>query len=191
MDSETFILRGTGSAINVSLGYIPDVVIINNMTDGDKITIAYPRMSIVAFSSGGTLAIVAGMRMQTTSGAKFTILDVVVDTGSFAGGDAAGWFVIDMETKTGTIGSEAAYCINDDTSGVDDVTVAVQANLQVSIDTEAGSETGNAGVLAYVGSSTAGVGITVGSTISEDAKLLFVTAFRNTGGARLSCRNSL
>ncbi len=191
MQSETFLLRGTGSAINVELGYIPDRVDIFNATDGDKITTSWPKISMFAFTSA-SLEIKAGDKLKgATSGAEFEVVAVVWDSGTVAAGDAAGWMLIDMMTKKGTLTTEDFYRISDDTSGANDLTGAVQTTPNVSIDTEAASETGNAGVTPYIGTSgSAAVGITVGSTISEDAKLLIVTAYRNRDGAVLSGRNN-
>lgn len=192
MPQAFFTLRGTGAAIDVSLGWIPDMVMINNMTDGDKLTIGYPSSSVIPFTSN-SLLLKAGMRLKgATSGATFTLLDVLYDTGTVAGGDAAGWLFIDMETKLGTIATENFYVDSDSTSGVDDLTGVLQVNLQTSIDTEVASETGNAGVTAYVGSAgSAAKGFTIGSTVSEDAKLLYVWAFANERGESSAAKNSL
>lgn len=191
MQIETFLLRGTGSAINVELGYIPDRVDIFNATDGDLITTSWPKISMIPFTSA-SLEIKAGDRLKgATSGAEFDVVAVVWDSGTVAGGDAAGWLLIDMMTKKGTIGTENFYRISDDTSGTDDLTGVVQTTPNIAVAAAAASATGNAGVTPYVGSSgSAAVGITVGSMVSEDAKLLIVTAYRNRHGAVLSGRNN-
>lgn len=177
---ETGVFRGTGAAINISLGYVPDFVMIANHTDGDKIWMGHPKQRIMPFSGGGTNPTVAGDTIVgATSGARAIVTEVVLDSGSFAGGDAAGWFILDEESKTGTFGSENVYVLGD--GGADDATVTVDVTSTQDIDTEVASATGNNGVTAYLGAAgTAAKGFTVGSTIAEDAKLFVFTAGRSS-----------
>jgi hypothetical protein len=177
------LIRGTGAAVNVELGFIPDLVIVTNHTDGDKIHIGQPGRQIIVFTSG-SLALAAGQIITgATSGATATIVDVLLDSGSYAGGDAAGWIVIDVQSKTGTFGTENIYVSSDGTSGVNDATIVVDVTYTQDIDTEVAGATGNAAITAYVGTEAGyALGFTIGSTISEDAKLLGYHAWRQTSG---------
>jgi len=173
-------LRGTGAAINVELGWIPDFVMVINLTDGDDIWMNALR-KVVVFTSGGTEEIQAGDKLHgNTSDATAIVQEVILDTGSWAGGDAAGWFILEAASMTGTFGSETAYRDGEDADGTDRVTIAVADQDGVDIDTEvAGTTTAATNVSEYVGSSASNAkGFTVGATISEDAKLLYYTAFR-------------
>jgi hypothetical protein len=49
----------------------------------------------------------------------------------------------------------------------------------VDVDTEVALATGNASITSYVGSDSASSGFTLGSTISESAKVLYYFAARN------------
>ena len=179
------LLRGTGAAINVPIGFIPDLVIVTNLTDGNKITIGHPSMYLCAFTSGGTSEVKKGMLLTgNTSGATGRVAGVILDTGSWAGGDAAGWIIIDPVSIVGTFAGETAYI----PGGSNDITLsAALESPNVDIDTEVADATGNAAISAYLGSSTSGSeaakGFTVGSTVSTDAKLLSFVAMRGGPGS--------
>jgi hypothetical protein len=176
--------RGTGSAITLQLGWIPDFVKIANGTDGDIIYEGHVMggRNVMPFSSGGTNQIQAGDTIKgATSGATAKVLEVILNTGTFAAGTAAGWFIIDFETKVGTFASENVYEYPNPTAGgIDDATVTVDVVFGNDIDTEVAGTTGNAAVTPYAGTSAANSkGITIGSTISEASKLLAVHCWRS------------
>lgn len=188
----TGFIRGTGAAVNVPLGFVPDAVIVWNHTDGDIFTMAAPSKGVMPFSGGGTNEIEKGDTIVgATSGARAKVLDVILDSGSWAGGNAAGWLIVDQETKTGTFTSENVYA-TDTASGTDDATVTVDLNPNINSDTEIASATGNAAITPYFGSDTVEKGFTIGSTVSEDAKLLYFVALRSgAGGSGRAAANSL
>lgn len=166
-------LRGTGAAINVSLGFLPSVVEVVNITDGDKITRYYADVSI-AFTSGGTTEITAGQTITgATSGATAVVDSVILGSGSWAGGDAAGFFICKEADVTGTFQSENVNV----GSASNLATVAAQVQACVDIDTEVASASGNTGIAAYQGTTSAGKGFTIGSTVSESGKLLAYVAY--------------
>jgi len=169
---------GNGAAINVELGWVPDLVIVSNVTDSDKITIGYPNRMSVPFSSGGTNEIAVGdIITGATSGAKATVQSVLLYSGTWAGGDAAGFFVIERESLTGTFGSENVF--GEAAGATNDATVTVNVTHSVDVDTEVAAATGNAAITGYDGSSgTYAKGFTIGSSVAEEAKLLRWSAFR-------------
>ncbi len=175
-------LRGTGAAINVELGWIPDYVEIINLTDGDKIHANFLK-KVIAFTSGGTDEIKAGDKLHgNTSDAEAIIDEVILDTGSWAGGDAAGWFILRPATQ-GSVSfqAETAYRKDVDSDGDDKVTLSAAEDQDgIDIDTEVAPTTTDAtNVKEYVGAAAANAkGFTVGATISEDGKLLGYVAFR-------------
>lgn len=170
-------IHGTGAAINVEIGFLPDIVKIYNWDDGDLITIGFCA-KVIAFTSGGTTEIKAGdtIRGLTNTNVHAKVRQVILDSGSWAGGDAAGWFIFDAVDMTGTFGSENAE-VND--SGSNDVTVAAQVEKGIAVAAAAASATGNAAVIGYVGAeATNAMGFTLGSTVSENGKLLYFEASR-------------
>lgn len=167
---------GNGAAINVELGWIPDRVEVVNATDGDKITIGFPNRMVIPFTSGGTTEIAAGDEITgATSGATATIKTVLLYSGTWAGGDAAGFFIIERQFLTGTFQSENVDVGSDSNLA----TVTANVTHSVDIDTEVASATGNAALTGYVGDDSNAKGFTIGSTVAEEAKLLRWTAWRN------------
>tara|TARA_Y100000310_G_scaffold337654_1_gene425290 strand:- start:378 stop:1001 length:624 start_codon:yes stop_codon:yes gene_type:complete len=183
-------IHGTGAALNVEIGWVPDYVKIVNLTDGDKI---YENFlgKVIAFTSGGLATAVNGSKEikpgdkltgLTTTGTTTVIREIIMDSGSWSAGDAAGWLISNAEDNVGVFGSENAE-VND--SGGNDITVAVADEDGIDVDTEvAGTTTAATNIQSYVGDADSGYakGFTVGSTVSEDGKLLGFLALRNTQG---------
>ena len=192
-------LRGTGSAINVSIGWVPEVVIITNLTDGDTFTLAVPKFYGSAFTSGGVATVVnqvkPGNKVKgATSGATGVVSEIITDTGTWAGTDAAGWISFDKSSIVGTFtAGEKLYVIGNAAGSVDDLTLtAALLTWGIDSDTEVAAKTSDATMcIPYVGSAgSAAKGFTVGATISEDAKLLCFVALRSgPGGQGITCLN--
>jgi hypothetical protein len=178
------VVVGNGAAINVELGWIPDHVRVVNLTDADKDTEAFLGQIAysIPFTSGGTKVIAAGDTITgaTTAGASARIARVEVSSGTFAGGDAAGFFIVRYGDMTGTFTSENVYVSSDDTSGTNDATVTANVTISFSTDTEVAGETTNAMITPYAGDTTHAPGFTIGSTVAEEAKLLAYIATRRT-----------
>lgn len=172
---KTGFAYGTGAALNIECGFIPEFVIVINHTDGDVFNFAMPKYRPMAFTSGGTSEIKAGHTIVgATSGAKAKVLQVLADTGTWAGGDAAGSLILDADTVVGTFTSEAIYIEGE--SGLDDATGAAIGTVGVDSDTEIAADTG---ITPYVGAAgTNSKGFTLATAVSEDAKLLSWIAFR-------------
>ncbi len=174
-------IRGTGAAVNVELGWVPDFVEVINLTDGDKIHMNALKQ-VIAFTSGGTDEIKAGDKLHgNTSDATATIDQVIVDSGTWTGGDAAGWLIIDRTTLVSNFENETAYREDVDSDGDNKVTLtAAEDQDGVDIDSEVAATTTDAtNCYAYGGSEASNArGFTIGATISEDAKLLWFNAYR-------------
>lgn len=168
-------VQGTGAAIDVEVGFVPDVVIVTNVTDGDVINVGWPSVRTMAFTSGGTAEIKAGHTViGATSGATAMVRQVLAGTGTWAGGDAAGTIILHAETITGSFTAENIFIAGG--AGSNDATGAALATPGVDIDTEVAGDTG---VSAYPGSqAVATKGFTLGSGISEVGKLLHWAAWR-------------
>lgn len=167
---------GNGAALNIELGFVPGYVALYNCTDGDLITEAFLQW-VVPFSSGGTTEIEIGDKIiGATSGAEAIVESVLLYSGSWAGGDAAGFFVIQEGSLVGTFGSENVYV----GSGTDDATVTVNVVHNIATAAAAAGATGNSAISRYEGvAGSNGKGFTIGSTIAEEAKLLRYIAYRN------------
>lgn len=174
--SKTGFFYGTGAGINIELGWIPDTVIIENQTDGDVLIVAHPSVKTMAFTSGGTNEIKAGHTIiGATSGARARVRQVLADTGTWAGGDAAGTLILDTDSISGTFTSENIYY--DGSSSTNDATGAAVANIGTKTTTAAAGVTTVSG---YIGSAASNSkGFTVATGDSEDAKLFSYCALRN------------
>ncbi len=171
---------GNAAAINVELGWIPDRVEVYNHTDGTKITVAFLDTWIVPFSGGGTNVLAAGDTITgvTNTGVSAIIAQVLLYSGSWAGGDAAGFFVIKRDDMVGNFGSENV--IGGAAGATDDATVTINVIQCYSSDSEVGAETGNTALAAYVGVEASNAkGFTIGSTVAVEAKVLVWSAWRN------------
>lgn len=173
---------GNGAAINVKLGWFPDFVMLSNETDGNKWTLAFCGKAAysIPFSSGGTKVIAAGDTITgaTTTTASAKIARVEVASGTFAGGNAAGFFIVNVEDMVGTFTSENVYVSSDTTSGVDDATVTANVTITTSIDTEVAAETTTNMIIPYVGDADNPRGFTIGSSVAVEAKVIRYIAFR-------------
>lgn len=167
------LLLGTGAAINVSLGFIPTRVTLANLTDGDLVTDAFLTQAI-AFTSGGVATIAVGDKITgATSGATASVRQVLLISGSWAGGDAAGWFIVDK--VVGTFASENVKLAG----GTNDATVTAVQTINLATSTAVAAATGNSAISRYAGvDGSAAPGFTIGSTISESGKLLHYDAYR-------------
>lgn len=188
------LLRGTGSAVNVEIGFIPDLVIVSNLTDGDVFQFCWTNRLIFAFTSGGTnIPAVGNVMKGATSGAKAAISDVITNSGTWAGGDAAGWIVLDSSSVVGTFtGGENLYNLTQQVAaGLDDLTMtAAPLTIGEKIDTAAATITGTSLVTPYAGDATHKPGFTLGSVVSEASKILAYIAFQSgAGNSGLRCPN--
>ena len=178
---------GTGAALTVELGWIPDFVECTNATDGDVIDrwfrndAAGTSLRIIdsgagavdlvvnaadgvtafagasgpgrsfAYTSGGTYTTLVGNTITgALSGAKGTVIAITLASGTFAGGDAAG--VITVDQQSGVFQSE---------------------NLNVGANSNVATVAGNTALVAKA------PGFTVGTDISESAKVINFIAMRN------------
>jgi hypothetical protein len=170
---------GNGAAINVELGFVPEMVEFYNATDGTPYVVAFLGW-VVPFSSGGTTEITAGAKIKgATSGAYAIVKEVLVSSGTWAGGDAAGFFTLVEGSLVGTFQSENVYIDNDATSGTNDATVTANVVHNCAITTAAASATGTSAISRYEGVAGSNkAGFTIGSALAVEAKLLRYRAHR-------------
>ncbi len=176
---KTGYVVGNAAAINVELGWIPDRVEVFNATDGDKVTVAFLDTWIIPFSGGGVATIAAGDTItgRTNTGVSAIIEEVLLYSGSWAGGNAAGFFIVKRDNQVGTFGGEDVE-VND--SGNNDATITANVIQCYNDLTTVASKTGNDALAGYIGTlGDKSKGFTIGSTVAEEAKLLVWSAWRN------------
>ena len=167
------------ASINVELGWVPDYVEVTNVTDGDIISCGFPNRQIIPFSGGGVNELVVGEKItDVTTKATAIIKEVLLYSGSWAGGDAAGFFVAEVDDIVGTFGSNNVT--GETAAATDDATVTVQVTHTVSIEALVATKTTTDALLPYAGvDSTNAKGFIIGSLVAEEAKLLRWCAWRN------------
>ena len=178
---------GTGKKIDVPLGFIPDEVVLTNITDGDVIHV-WTRSRIAAFSSGGTHVLASGNRVRgATSGVITTIREVFVVSGTFAAGNAAGFITFYEEDETGTFGAENINLIDSELdNGVitaNIATVAAQAESgNIIIDVDVSTQPPANGIMPYLGvRAETPKGFSISAAASEAGKLFAWKATRAGG----------
>jgi hypothetical protein len=180
-------IHGTSAEINVELGFVPEYVRISDWTNGNIITEGYMKRVIV-FTSLSNAINPGDWIKGITSGAKARIKEIILDSGTVAGGNAAGWLICDAEDISGTLQTE-----NADVYTSEPGSAAASANhLGIVVDTELGvniaaavvtATTDAASVRAYVGTDAARrKGFTIGSTVSQDGVLLHYFAAASDQG---------
>ena len=179
-------IHGTGAALNVEIGFVPDYVKVIDLTDGTDIWEGF-LAKVIVFTSLSN-AIKAGDYIKgITSGATAQIRQVILDSGTIAGGDAAGWLICNAKDVVGTLETENAdvYTAKPGSAAAsaNHLGIVVDVEFGVDINTEVAAVTGNAGFLSYEGTeATLRKGFTIGSTISEDGDLLGYFALANDPG---------
>ena len=197
MDYASRFVVGTGSALNVELGFIPDYARVVNLSDRDLITEG-PLASVLAFTSGGTDELEAGLIIvqNDAMGTWAVIKEVLVQSGTWAAGTAAGFIVLEPGVGNGTFAASKQISVAParqnplmPPGGAAGDWATTHATPYVNTDIAiagavAGAANANAGIAPYSGTipnpPTLGLsrGVTLGSTVSEDNKLLHVAGWR-------------
>lgn len=170
---------GNGAAINIECGFVPRFVQVFNYTDNDIIATASLQW-VIPFTSGGTTEVTAGARIKgATSEATAIVEAVLLSSGTWAGGDAAGFFVVQEGSLTGTFGTENVFIDSDETAGTNDASVTVNVGGAANIILAVATPAANTSITRLEGTAgVSGKGFTIGSALAEEAKLLFWMAFQ-------------
>lgn len=199
MPVRTGFIHGTGAAINVEIGFVPDYVKILDWTNGNIVTEGFMQR-VVVFTSMSKAIVTGNWIKGATSGARARVNEVIIDSGTVAGGDAAGWLICDAEeigdesgaapaSEHGTLQTETAQVHTSKPSAsasgaTDDLSIVVDTELCITTAAAvATATTAAAQVNAYTGTeATRRKGFTLGATVSQDGVLLFYIALGNDQG---------
>ncbi len=189
MPVRTGVIHGTGLALNIEIGFVPDVVILVNPNSAAAEKVSFHLVKKVIVFTSMTAAATSGIKAGAwikgiTSGAKALIGELILDT------TTTGLIIADVESITGTFQSENCQVYASEPGSAaasdNDITVVVDVEFGVNIQTEATVTTINDGILGYAGSATAdppeAKGFTIGSTISVNTEILFYIAIQNDPG---------
>jgi hypothetical protein len=179
---------GAGAALNVSIGFVPKKVEVYNATDGTVLAVGYPGI-LIPFNTGvlapplnaNGIGYASFKIKGATSGAVAKVRDVILVSGTFAGGNAAGFYVADVDEVVGTFGTEN-YTLSTSPAAQVDGACVVQTEDSFYQSAALGfvKGAGNTLITSYAGvSGGAAKGFTIGSTIAAAAKRLRYTAYRD------------
>lgn len=189
----------TAGPDNIQVGFIPDVVKLSKMNGTIPVQNTWIRMKVCAFTSGGTYELQAGDIIQgaTAKGVRAEVRKVALTSGTWAGGDAAGFLFWQDWNQNGTFGSENVDLMNSG-STVDGGGGVLTANVAtVTAQTELGNYvlTGHAtptsssfefvtpanGIQPYSGSDGANSeGFTITATLASAGDIWYWEALRGT-----------
>lgn len=164
---QTGAFKGTGAAVNVSLGYIPSMVRVFNARGATEFIVDWPGLPILGFDSGSTEIRPGDVLADASAGGSFTVASITLTSGTWAGGDAAGWMEIIGEAGTITNNNALNLRAGENRAAVSDVaTIDGSVNyFDIDTDTEVGTPASRA-VTAYLGTTTAAKGFTIAAGFS-------------------------
>ena len=169
-------VQGLGATLNIQLGWIPDYVTFFNVTDGVPNLAAFPSRLKISFTSGSGEIKVGHTLKGATSKATAVVMGVLLASGTWAAGTAAGTLVLDANTYSGTFESENLYFVGSTTTNdLQTAAAPTQSGYQ------AASAVATATSLsAYLGTEAANSkGFTAASGIATNAKVFIWNAWRN------------
>ena len=187
------VFTGTGAAQNIELGFIPSWVRILNGTDKDALYEG-PVMQAVAFDSG-SIEIKAGdsidARTSSSNAGKAwdgVVKQVVVTGGTWAGGDAAGFLILEPEGNR-TIADNNEIRIRpqdgvDGSANAADVSAAGYARFGMTLATTVAAEVAGTQIVPYVGAEgSKAMGFSIGTTIGSTGEVLIYQAWSPDPGS--------
>jgi hypothetical protein len=185
-------MYGTGAAIYLDCGGVPDEIRVYNATDGDEFDVAFPRRRYIPFTSGGVQEPKVGDELVgDTTRARCTILNILKASGTWAGGDAAGFFIVDVNTHKknnapSNFGSEnvslvARHYVNGNASQSNVATVTAGVCKGYNSAAAVAAVDNSNDIEPYIDDGTNGAfsGVKLGTDISESGKLLIVTWYQD------------
>jgi hypothetical protein len=150
---------------------------------GDSLTVTAAFLSwAVPFTSAGTATPVGGSTIRgVTSRATAVVKEVMLTSGSYAAGNAVGFFILEEGSLTGTFGAENIVITNlaSGTLGTDDATVTANVVYNAALAGTFSAPAAAASLSRYEGTAAgASKGFTIGATLSVAGALLRFAAFR-------------
>ena len=180
---------GNGAARNIELGFVPSRVKITNLSG--RATYEASLAEVIGFDSGSS-EIKAGMRLDAADeGWRGTVRQVILASGSWDGGNAAGWIVF----EAGTLEGRANIADNDtiyssdqaDLAGSTDVATVNGAGLLaqgVGRPGDGNAVSASAEITPYYGThASMAKGFSIAAAISVDNNLLQYQAWAPDPGS--------
>ena len=179
-----------GTAQNIELGFHPRYVRILNLTEGTEVYYDASLYDVLRFDGGGTEEIEAGYTIQAADdGWSAVVAEVVLISGTWAGGDAAGYLVLEPGSLTGAGNladndniKVATQKGGDPSGNWATLNTATNYRRTFDTDTEVGFIASN-DITPYDGTAAGnGVGFSIGTGIGSADDLLYYIAFGGGAG---------
>lgn len=182
MAFKTDMLYGNGAVQYINCGYVPDRVEVYNATDGDSVDVWFkPRF--MPFTSGGVSRVFPGDKLTgDTSHATAIVEKVLLASGTWLGGDAAGFFTV--KDVVGTFASENVtlvnpHYVNGNAAQANVATVTAIVEKAYNIAAAVVAVTAN-GINSWRGDDTNNfLGFKIGTTTGETGDLLIWSAWKD------------
>lgn len=180
---------GTGAAINLEIGFIPDAVRVTNLSDRNEIVIGVTN-TVLAFDGGREELKEGDLIIGSGSKARGLVKKVLVATGAWSSDNATGFIVLEHEERHGEFADNDNLQVASQKGNYSEPAPAVSATVsavvngsQVPTDVAVAAAVGVAGanktVAPYDGTSAGkGKGVTLGSAVIGDNKAAIVEAWR-------------
>ena len=170
------VIKGAGAVVNIDCGFIPNLVFLNNSRGSAETLTFWDGYSILGFDSGSDEILPGDNMVDATGGGTFTVVSVTLRTGSWAGGDAAGFMEIVADTGTiannnnlNRVAANPPGPVREAASNVATIDGSV-VPFDIDIDTEAGTPASRFVVphLGVAGTTAKGFTIAAGAAVSGE-----------------------
>lgn len=91
---------GAGAAVNIVCGFIPGFVVLTNPRGSTETVTIWDGFSTLGFDSGSEEILPGDVLQDASASGTFEVVSVTLESGSWAGGDAAGFMEIIGESGT-------------------------------------------------------------------------------------------
>lgn len=177
------VIKGAGAAVNIDCGFIPNLVMLNNARGSAETLTVWDGYSVLGFDSGSEEILAGDMLQDASASGTFEVVSVTLLTGSWAGGDAAGFMEIVGDTGTITNNNELNRVaanppgpVRTAASGVATIDGSV-VPFDIDIDTEVGTPASRF-VVPYRGvAGTTAKGFTIAAGAAVSGEYVRWTAF--------------
>lgn len=172
------VLLGAGAAVNVSCGFIPDHVRVSNPRGAAETLIDWFGPPVLRFDSGSEVILPGDVLVDATAAGKFTVHEVVLLSGTFEDGDAAGYMRIVGESGTISNNNNLNRLAGQDRGAASNVATIDGSVIytHTDTDTEVGTPAANF-VAPYLGTTALSKGFTLSTGVMVSAENVFWAAW--------------
>ncbi len=172
------VFLGAGAAVTIETGFIPTMVVLSNPRGATEAVSLWTNLPVLAFDSGSDEILKGDVVTDATAGGSFTVASITVTSGTWAGGDAAGYMELLGETGTITNNNELNVLAGENRGALTGAATIDGSVIyfDVDIDSEVGTPASRF-VVAYQGTTTASAGFTISAGAAVSSEWISWVAF--------------